>query len=34
MLERVNNPHLPTRSILLNGHLVVRRSCGSMPEEA
>lgn len=28
MLERVNNPHLPTRSILLNGHLVVRQSCG------
>jgi GntR family transcriptional regulator of arabinose operon len=31
MLERVNNPHLPTRSILLNGHLVVRRSCGGAP---
>ena len=29
MLERVNNPSLPARSILLNGHLVVRRSCGS-----
>lgn len=29
MLERVANPQLPARSILLNGHLVVRRSCGS-----
>jgi GntR family transcriptional regulator of arabinose operon len=29
MLERINNPHLPPRSIRLNGHLVVRRSCGS-----
>jgi DNA-binding LacI/PurR family transcriptional regulator len=28
MLERVNNPQLPARSILLNGYLVVRRSCG------
>jgi len=28
MLERVSNPGLPTRSILLGGHLVVRRSCG------
>ena len=29
MLERVRNPHLPTRSILLDGHLVVRQSCGT-----
>lgn len=29
MLERVNNPDLPNRSILLNGWLVVRRSCGA-----
>ena len=29
MLERVANPHLPPRSIRLNGALVVRRSCGS-----
>ncbi|WP_263408328.1 GntR family transcriptional regulator [Terriglobus tenax] len=28
MLERISNPHLPPRSIRLNGHLVVRRSCG------
>jgi DNA-binding LacI/PurR family transcriptional regulator len=34
MLERVSNPHLPTRTILLSGHLVVRRSCGSAPEES
>ena len=31
MLERVRNPHLPTRSILLDGHLVVRQSCGFKP---
>jgi DNA-binding LacI/PurR family transcriptional regulator len=29
MLDRISNPHLPGRSILLNGSLVVRRSCGS-----
>ena len=29
MLERINNPHLPPRSIRLNGTLVVRRSCGN-----
>ena len=29
MLERVSNPHLPTRSILLDGKLIVRRSCGT-----
>lgn len=34
MLERVGNPHLPTRSILLNGYLVVRRSCGSSSEDS
>jgi DNA-binding LacI/PurR family transcriptional regulator len=29
MLDRVNNPHLPARSISLSGHLVVRSSCGN-----
>jgi DNA-binding LacI/PurR family transcriptional regulator len=29
MLDRISNPHLPGRSILLNGSLVVRRSCGA-----
>jgi len=29
MYDRVANPHLPARSILLNGHLVVRKSCGA-----
>jgi GntR family transcriptional regulator, arabinose operon transcriptional repressor len=29
MLERLDNPELPTRDILLNCHLVVRQSCGS-----
>ena len=29
MLDRIANPHLPARSIMLNGHLVVRRSCGT-----
>ncbi len=29
MLDRIGNPHLPARSILLNGHLVVRQSCGA-----
>ncbi len=29
MLERVENPDLPTRDVLLSCHLVVRRSCGS-----
>ena len=29
MLERITHPELPTRSILLNGHLVVRQSCGA-----
>lgn len=29
MKERIGNPQLPGRSILLNGHLVVRRSCGA-----
>lgn len=28
MIERVNNPSLPPRTILLRGHIVVRRSCG------
>lgn len=29
MHDRIANPHLAARSILLNGHLVVRRSCGA-----
>lgn len=29
MLERIEHPHMPARSILLEGHLVVRDSCGS-----
>lgn len=29
MLERLNNAHLPPRSIRLNGTLIIRRSCGS-----
>jgi DNA-binding LacI/PurR family transcriptional regulator len=31
MLDRMGNPALPARSILLNGHLVVRQSCGAAP---
>jgi DNA-binding LacI/PurR family transcriptional regulator len=30
MLDRIANPHLPARSILLNGHVVVRQSCGAI----
>lgn len=29
MLDRISNPHLPARSVLLNGSLIVRQSCGS-----
>jgi len=29
MLDRVANQNLPARSILLNGHIVVRQSCGA-----
>lgn len=29
MLDRISNPHLPPRSVLLNGSLVVRQSCGA-----
>jgi len=28
MLDRISNPHLAARSVLLNGRLVVRKSCG------
>jgi DNA-binding LacI/PurR family transcriptional regulator len=28
MLERLRNPKLPPRDILLNFHLVIRDSCG------
>lgn len=31
MLERINNPSLPPRSITLEAHLVVRQSCGTKP---
>lgn len=31
MLERIGNASLPPRLILLNGHLVVRQSCGAKP---
>jgi len=34
MLERIENRHLPPRSIQLHGRLVVRQSCGSVPESA
>jgi GntR family transcriptional regulator of arabinose operon len=30
MLDRIDNPALPPRSILLNGHLIVRQSCGAL----
>jgi DNA-binding LacI/PurR family transcriptional regulator len=29
MLDRISSPRLPARSILLNGHVVVRKSCGA-----
>jgi DNA-binding LacI/PurR family transcriptional regulator len=29
MAERLDNPELPTRDILLNCHLIVRQSCGA-----
>jgi DNA-binding LacI/PurR family transcriptional regulator len=34
MLERVNHPDLPVRSIMLSGHLVVRQSCGTAKVDA
>lgn len=34
MKERINNPQLAGRSILLNGNLVVRRSCGAQAGKA
>ena len=34
MHDRIANPHLPARSIVLNGHLVVRKSCGAHLAEA
>jgi len=30
MKERIRNPQLPSRAIALNGHLVIRQSCGAM----
>jgi GntR family transcriptional regulator of arabinose operon len=32
MLERINNPSLSPRSILLDAHLVVRQSCGTIAD--
>lgn len=29
MLDRIGNPRLPPRSVLLNGSLVIRKSCGA-----
>jgi DNA-binding LacI/PurR family transcriptional regulator len=34
MLERVRNPYLPPRTIMLKGLLVVRRSCGAVSGSA
>lgn len=34
MLERLNHPELPSRDILLNCRLVVRKSCGGGPSPA
>ena len=34
MLDRIGQPDLPTRDILLHGALVVRRSCGADPAQA
>ena len=31
MLQRVENPNLPTSDILLQTHTVIRKSCGSAP---
>jgi DNA-binding LacI/PurR family transcriptional regulator len=33
MLDRISNPHLAPRSVLLNGRLVVRNSCGWVERE-
>lgn len=33
MLERLANPELPTRDVLLNCRLVIRKSCGDPPSE-
>jgi GntR family transcriptional regulator, arabinose operon transcriptional repressor len=30
MLDRIRNPHLPPRELLLDGELVVRKSCGAI----
>jgi DNA-binding LacI/PurR family transcriptional regulator len=30
MFDRIANPKLPARTVLLNGHLVVRQSCGAL----
>lgn len=34
MKERISNPELPARTIALNGHLVVRQSCGATLERS
>jgi GntR family transcriptional regulator, arabinose operon transcriptional repressor len=35
MLDRIHSPHLPPREVLLDGELVVRKSCGaaSLPQQ-
>ena len=33
MHDRIANPHLPARAIVLNGQLVVRKSCGAQMSE-
>lgn len=32
MVDRIGNPHLPARSVLLQGHVVVRQSCGALKD--
>jgi hypothetical protein len=32
MLDRIERGHFPTRDILLQGEIVVRRSCGAKVE--
>jgi hypothetical protein len=29
MLDRIHMPHMPPREVLLDGELIVRRSCGA-----
>jgi GntR family transcriptional regulator, arabinose operon transcriptional repressor len=32
MLDRIRMPHLPAREVLLDGELVIRKSCGAAPK--